>query len=139
MDHPQYGRHIELGVKGRQDVLKERLLAAYMIEGRPIGDPDTLAILAAEAGLDRVEARAVLSSDAYAADVRADEQQAAEIGISGVPFFVIDRRYGVSGAQPAEVLLEVLDRAWADTHAMPALVPVGGPAEGACEGDSCAV
>ncbi|GAC1332051.1 MAG: protein disulfide isomerase FrnE [Mycobacteriales bacterium] len=127
------------GERGLQDALKERLLAAYMLEGRPVGDLDTLAALAAETGLDPVEARAVLRSDAYAADVRADEMQAAEIGISGVPFFVIDRRYGVSGAQPVELLLEVLERAWADTHAMPALVPVGGPAEGTCEGDGCAV
>ncbi len=127
--------------RGCQDALKERLLAAYMTEGRPIGDIETLAELAEEAGLDPHEARTVLEGDAYAADVRADERQAAEIGISGVPFFVVDRRYGVSGAQPADVLLGVLDRAWTESHPTLQLVPVGGPdaAAAACEGDSCAV
>jgi len=128
------------GDLGRQDALKERLLSAYLTEGEPIGDLDTLARLGVEAGLDPAQVRAVLAGDAYAAEVRADERQAAEIGVSGVPFFVIDRRYAVSGAQPADLLLEVLDRAWSDTHAMQ-LVPMGSAAgaAGACEGDSCAV
>jgi len=128
------------GDRGRQDVLKERLLAAYLTEGEPIGDLITLARLGVEAGLDPAQVRAVLAGDAYAAEVRADERQAAEIGVSGVPFFVINRRYAVSGAQPADLLLEVLDRAWSDTHAVQ-LVPVGSAAgaAGACKGDSCAV
>ena len=75
--------------------------------------------LAADAGLDADEARAVLAGDRYRDDVRADEEQARAYGITGVPFFVVDRRYGVSGAQPADVLLEVLDKAWADAHPQP--------------------
>jgi len=129
--------------RGVQDAAKERLLAATFTEGEPIGDPDTLVRLAAVAGLQAVEARQVLAGDAYAADVRADEQRAARLGITGVPFFVVDERYGVSGAQPADVLLEVLDRAWSEADRAD-LVPVpvpgsgAGPA-GACEGDTCAV
>lgn len=98
-----------------QDAVKERLLRAYFTEGEPIGDPDRLVALAAEAGLDADEARAVLEGDAYAEAVREDEQIARQIGIHGVPFFVIGRRYGVSGAQPTEVLLGALEQAWDET------------------------
>jgi predicted DsbA family dithiol-disulfide isomerase len=97
---------------GVQDAAEERLMRAYFTEGEPIGDRETLIRLAAEIGLDAGEARRVLESDAYAGAVRADEDLAHRLGISGVPFFVIDRRYGVSGAQPAELLLQALERAW---------------------------
>ena len=68
--------------------------------------------LATEAGVDGEQARAALDGEAYADAVHADEELAARIGIRGVPFFVLDRRYGVSGAQPAELLLQALDKAW---------------------------
>jgi predicted DsbA family dithiol-disulfide isomerase len=100
--------------RGLQDALKERLMRAYLTEGQAISDPEVLATLAAEAGLDAAEARAVLSSDRYAAEVRQDEGLARELGISGVPFFVLAGKLGVSGAQPADVLVSALDRAWAD-------------------------
>ena len=67
-----------------------------------------------EVGLDPAEARDVLGSTAYAEPVRADEALAGQLGISGVPFFVIDRRYGISGAQPVETLASVLDTVWAE-------------------------
>jgi predicted DsbA family dithiol-disulfide isomerase len=124
--------------RGVQDAVKERLLAAYLTDGERIGDPDTLARLACDAGLDADEARAVLASDRYADEVRADEQQAVAFGISGVPFFVIDRRYGVSGAQPAAALLEVLDKAWAEAHPLQVLTPAGGSGGGCADG-SCAI
>jgi predicted DsbA family dithiol-disulfide isomerase len=98
-----------------QDAVKERLLRAYFTEGEPIGDPERLVALAAEAGLDAGEARAMLEGDAYAEAVREDEQIARQIGIHGVPFFVFGRRYGVSGAQPTEVLLGALEQAWDET------------------------
>ena len=98
-----------------QDAVKERLLRAYFTEGEPIGDPDRLVALVAEAGLDADEARAVIEGEAYTAAVREDEQIARQIGIHGVPFFVIGRRFGVSGAQPAEVLLGALEQAWDET------------------------
>ena len=103
--------------RGVQDALKERLFAATFTEGEPIGDRDALVRLAADVGLDPDEARAVLDSDAYGEDVRAEEAQAQAYGISGVPFFVVDRTFGVSGAQSSAVLLEVLQKAWDDTHA----------------------
>jgi predicted DsbA family dithiol-disulfide isomerase len=97
-----------------QDAAKERLMRAYFTETEPIGDRDTLVRVIAEIGVDPGEARAVLDGDAYADAVRAEEQLAYRIGIQGVPFFVLDRRYGVSGAQPAEALLEALRTAWED-------------------------
>jgi predicted DsbA family dithiol-disulfide isomerase len=99
---------------GLQPAMKERLMAAYFMEGRAIGDRDTLVELAGEVGIDSDRARATLDSDAYAEDVRADEREATELGITGVPFFVINRRYGVSGAQPPEVMLEALAVGWKD-------------------------
>ena len=105
--------------KGVQGTMKERLLRAYMTEGESIGEPEVLTRLATEVGLDEAEVRAMLASDAYSAEVRADESNARDIGINGVPFFAVAERYGVSGAQPAEVLLEVLTKAWDDLAAAP--------------------
>ena len=122
-----------------QGALKERLMLAYFTESEPVGDHETLVRLAVETGLDEALVRATLASDDYAADVRADEQQAAAYGISGVPFFVIDARYGVSGAQSAPVLLETLRKAWADANPLTMVAADGTDQPGSCEGDSCAV
>lgn len=106
---------VHLGlVRGRQDAVQERFFRGYFCEGEPIGRREALVRLAAEAGLDAAEASETLETGAYAAEVRADERRAAELGISGVPFFVLDGRYGVSGAQPAELLLTVLERAFGE-------------------------
>lgn len=86
----------------------ERLMRARHAEGADLADHATIRRLAVEAGLDGAEVDRTLSSGAYAADVRADEAEAAALGIQGVPFFVLDGRLGVSGAQPVEVLLEAL-------------------------------
>lgn len=104
------------GDRGCEEAVAERLMAAYLAEGEPIGDRDTLVRLAGEAGLDREEAAAVLDSDDYAEAVRADEAEARSLGIDGVPFFVLDRTYGVAGAQPPEKLAEALEKAWANAH-----------------------
>jgi predicted DsbA family dithiol-disulfide isomerase len=98
---------------GKQDEAKERLMRAYFTEGVPIGDREALVALAADIGLDPDDARAALDGDAYADAVREDELLAQRIGIQGVPFFVLDRRLGVSGAQPAEVLVRALEQACA--------------------------
>jgi predicted DsbA family dithiol-disulfide isomerase len=108
---------------GLQDEVKDALLAGYLRDGEPIGDPDALTRLAVAAGLDHDAVSAVLAGDRYADEVRADEDQARAFGISAVPFFVLDRRYGVSGAQPTEVLLGALREAWGSRSA---LTPVGG-------------
>ena len=132
-------RVIHLGAThGIQDAVKERLLLAYFTEGEPIGDGATLVRLAVEAGLDEGDVRTVLDGDAYAEEVRVDEAEAAGFGISGVPFFVIDRTYGVSGAQPPATLAGVLQRAWDETHA-PALIVAGDQDAPGCDGEACTV
>jgi predicted DsbA family dithiol-disulfide isomerase len=122
---------------GLQDALKERLFLAYFTEGEAIGDPETLVRLAAEVGLDRQQCLEILASDRYAAAVRADEREAHELEVTGVPFFVVDGKFGIPGAQDADTILSVLERAWARAHPLEVAVV---PADGAsCEGDSCAV
>jgi predicted DsbA family dithiol-disulfide isomerase len=93
---------------GRQAEMKERLLRAYWSEGRRLGRIDELADLAAEVGLDGTAARQALDTGMYRGAVRADMAQAAQYGIRGVPFFVLDGKYGLSGAQEPETLLEAL-------------------------------
>jgi predicted DsbA family dithiol-disulfide isomerase len=95
---------------GKQGEAQERVMRGYFTEGLPIGDREALIALGDELGLD---ARAALESDEYADAVREDEMLAQRIGIQGVPFFVLGRRYGVSGAQPADVLAQALETACA--------------------------
>jgi predicted DsbA family dithiol-disulfide isomerase len=122
--------------RGLQGDLKERLLRATFTEGEPIGEHDALVRLAADVGLDAGEVRVVLASDAHADAVRAEEAEAATLDIAGVPFFVVDRAFGISGAHPPEALRRILAKAWARSHP-PALVVGDGGAAPACEGDAC--
>lgn len=124
--------------QGKQDAVKERFLRGYLGEGASIGDPETLVRLAEEAGLDPEQVRAVLASDAHSDDVRADERQAAELGIRGVPFFVLGARYAVSGAQPADVLLGALTQAYGELVSARPLV-LGDEGEAACGPEGCTV
>jgi predicted DsbA family dithiol-disulfide isomerase len=105
--------------RGIQDAVKERFLAACLEEGVAIGLPEELAPIAVAAGLDAEEVERVLAGDAFAVDVRADEDRALEIGVSGVPFFLVDGRAPIPGAQEAETFVAVLDRAW-DRREVPA-------------------
>jgi predicted DsbA family dithiol-disulfide isomerase len=104
---------------GLGDAAMERLMSAYFSECEPIGDRDTLERLAVEVGLPADEVREVLDGERYADAVRADERAATQVGIRGVPFFVLGRKYGVSGAQPAEVLLQALQQAWDEVAGPP--------------------
>jgi len=124
--------------KGIQDAVKERFMRAYFTESDAVGEPATLARIAVDAGLDETDVNAVFSSDRYASDVRADEQQAAAYGISGVPFFVVDARYGISGAQSSEVILATLRTAYAEANPL-TMVAADVTVDDSCEGDSCAV
>jgi len=105
---------------GKQLELAERLFKAYFVEGGHVGRVDDLADLAAEVGLDRAEALAALESEQYLADVREDQRTATEFGINGVPFFVIDGKYGVSGAQDAATFAQVLEQVWGEREAVTA-------------------
>lgn len=98
--------------EGKGGDLEDRLFRAYFTEGKDIGDHAVLAALAGEAGLDAARAAAMLADkEAYAGAVRADLEEAEHLGISGVPFFVFDRRFAVSGAQDVEVFRRALAQA----------------------------
>ena len=130
---------LQRGGPAAQGALKERLFTAAFSEGAAIGETDVLAHLAAEAGLDPDAVSAVLTGDAFAADVRADEQRAAALGINAVPFFVVAGAYGLAGAQPPDVMLQVLQEAWAETEPQLAPPETGDDAVPACGDDTCAV
>jgi predicted DsbA family dithiol-disulfide isomerase len=121
--------------QGQQGAMKERLFAAYYLEGQDINTIDNLVKLAAEIGLDADAARQALEAGTYANEVRRDEYEAQQIGVRGVPFFVFDDKYAVSGAQPSEVFAEVLAKVWDEAHpkAQPTIL-VDGPA---CGPDGC--
>jgi predicted DsbA family dithiol-disulfide isomerase len=119
---------------GLQGAMKERLLHAHFEQARSVFDVDSLAALAVEVGLDESEVRAALADSRYRPAVQEDVATARALGATGVPFFVVDRRYGASGAQPAELLLQVLEKAWADAQPLQTV-----PAAEGCEDGSCAV
>ncbi|HEX3706694.1 MAG TPA: DsbA family oxidoreductase [Mycobacteriales bacterium] len=101
--------------RGVQDAMLDRLYRAYFTDGRSIFETDSLAALADEVeGMDADEVAATLRTGAFDEQVLADEEQAYTLGVTGVPFFVIDRRFGMSGAQPPEVLVRALEHAAAE-------------------------
>jgi predicted DsbA family dithiol-disulfide isomerase len=100
--------------RGCQDALKERLMRGYFTEGQAIGDRATLARLAADVGLDGPEVSGILDGTDFSSGVRADEEEATALGITGVPFFLVGGRYTLSGAQPVELFAEALARADAE-------------------------
>lgn len=123
---------------GLQGDIKERLQRAYFTEGLVVSDEETLVQLAVEVGLDAAEVREMLAGDAYAADVRADIRRAQMIGVNGVPFFVFDERYAISGAQPSDLFLETLERTWTDAHPIVSVIGADDDA-GVCTDESCAI
>jgi predicted DsbA family dithiol-disulfide isomerase len=123
---------------GVADAVKEALLSAHFEHGEDIGSADLLERVGVEAGLEATEVRDALSSGRYAAAVQADIQHARALGIQGVPFFVIDNRYGVSGAQPTELFSQALAQAWAEKHPL-AMVPAAAEDDLVCGPDGCAI
>jgi predicted DsbA family dithiol-disulfide isomerase len=123
--------HLAAG-HGLQDAMKERLLRAHFTDGELVADPEVLARLAAEVGVPDGEVRELLAGDRFADAVRDDERAAASLGIQAVPFFVVDRAMGAAGAQPPEVLGDLLRRGWE------ARSPLAMVADGdACGPDGC--
>lgn len=102
---------------GKQAAMLARLFKAYFTDGLNTADTETLVQLAGEVGLDPGAARAALESDAYTAEVQADINQAAQYGIEGVPFFIFDNKYAISGAQGAEAFGQALNQIWQELHA----------------------
>ena len=116
---------------GRQIEAEEALFKAYFKEGRHIGEKETLLEIGLELGIDKDEVEKTLDSEAYAEDVREDEQLSQQFRISGVPFFVINRKHGISGAQPVEHFVNMLNNAKSDEQ--------GSLDVQNAEGDSCGV
>jgi predicted DsbA family dithiol-disulfide isomerase len=105
-------RVVRLGLeRGIQPAVKERMMKAYFTDGEPIADRDALVRIATDAGLDAAEVTALLAGDRLTEEVRADETMAQELGITGVPFFVLAGKYAISGAQPTDVMIAALTRA----------------------------
>jgi predicted DsbA family dithiol-disulfide isomerase len=132
------------GADGAQVELKERLLRAYFVEAANVADPDVLVGAATAVGLPEDRVREVLASDEFADAVDADIREAAGLGANGVPFYVVDRKFGISGAQPTEVFAQVLERAWTEAHpVLEQLGRVGTPGtvggEDVCGPDGCAI
>ncbi|WP_269318188.1 DsbA family oxidoreductase [Exiguobacterium sp. KJ 601] len=101
---------------GKEKELSEALLQAYFVDAKHIGNHDVLLEIATSVGLERDAVRDVLTTDVYTEDVRAEEKRASDLGITGVPFFVFDNKYGVSGAQPTEAFKQVLEKVWSENN-----------------------
>lgn len=99
---------------GKQDEMKESLLKAYFTEGKNVDDPVTLIELGTSVGLDPVQIKAMLESKTYESTVDQDIYDSRLLGVKGVPFFVLDRKFGISGAQPDEIFDQTLEKAWAE-------------------------
>jgi predicted DsbA family dithiol-disulfide isomerase len=125
----------EQGGNDLQGRVKEALLAAYFTEARNVADHAVLREVAVAAGLDASRVDEVLGSREFEDAVHADAEQAQAYGATGVPFFVIDQKYGVSGAQPTEVFTQVLERAWSETHPLIQVLATGEE----CGPDGCAI
>jgi predicted DsbA family dithiol-disulfide isomerase len=121
---------------GKQDAAKERLLSDHFEHGKDIGSRDYLTALAGQLGIEPPAVAELFTSDKYADDVRQDIAEARALGISGVPFFVIDRKYGLSGAQPAATFSMALNQAWEDTHPL-VMVNAGKDGTKAADGETC--
>jgi predicted DsbA family dithiol-disulfide isomerase len=117
--------------------LKEALLDAYFTQLRPVSEPEVLQEIGTQAGLDAEEVAELIDGDRFAGEVRRDEADAAALGCTGVPFFVIDRAFAVPGAQDPDTFLAVLRRAWDRSH--PSLQIVDGAQGSVCSDDSCAL
>lgn len=123
---------------GVMDMVKEELLSGHFEKGRNIGDIDYLAEVARSVGIDADETRRVLATDEYTAEVKADIAEARSLGANGVPFFVIDRKYGISGAQPPEAFAQALETAWGESQKLTVLAGSGSDAsDDVIDGAAC--
>lgn len=123
--------------QGVQHAAKHALLRAYFTDGKAIAEHATLQAAAAEAGMPADEVEDLLAGDAYADEVRTDIAAARSNGIGGVPFFLVDERLALSGAQPSELIVKVLRKALDERR--PAITMVGDPAASACGPDGCEI
>ncbi|MBS7530241.1 DsbA family oxidoreductase [Hazenella sp. IB182353] len=121
--------------QGKMDEMSERLFYAFFTETKNIADHDTLVQIATELGLDGADVLNMLTTDAYTKEVRNDELRGSELGINGVPYFIFDRKYAISGAQPVHVFEEVLAKVWKESSGLTNIASGGDQ----CTTDSCDV
>lgn len=108
--------------QGKEAIINEKLLSAHFTESKDVGNLDTLAEIAEVSGLNRDEALKILNDKKlYAENVKNDQYEAERYGIRGVPYFIVNQKYGVSGAQPAQTFSELLDRVWEEENPAPKL------------------
>ncbi|MDU1848175.1 MAG: DsbA family oxidoreductase [Niallia nealsonii] len=127
---------------GKEKELTEKLLYSYFTEGKLISDHNTLVGIGKSVGLEEEDQRKVLAdSTSFANDVRIDEALASQIGVTGVPFFVINQKYSISGAQPLETFKRVLEQVWQEDHPTPKFQDLSGAGtEGAvCTDEGCEI
>lgn len=122
--------------KGKGYDLGEKLLHAYFIEAQNINDPVVLIQLATELELDPVQANEVLESNQFFPDIQIDQTEAAQIGVQGVPFFVLNNKYAISGAQPVEVFIEAIEKVAKEEGLTPSLQMIGKQGQ-VCEDGTC--
>ncbi|KJE32320.1 DSBA-like thioredoxin domain protein [Geobacillus kaustophilus] len=125
--------------KGKLNDVVELLFYAYFTESKRISDRDVLLALAEAVGLDRMEAEEVLAGGRYTEEVRRDEEEAAALGVRGVPFFVLNGKYAISGAQPVDVFRRALEKVWAEEQKSSPLQPLAADEGGTCTDEGCSI
>lgn len=120
----------------KEQVLTERLMKAYFIDGLNIADPETLVAIAKGVGLSEEESKKIVYSKEYADQVVNEINEGRQVGVQGVPFFVLNRKYGVSGAQPVEYFTQVLEKLWEEEKPLEDLSPSQGHT---CDDETCTI
>lgn len=117
--------------------LKELLFKAYLTDGKNIGDLETLKHLGIEVGLATILIDDVLQSDAYSENVKQDIEMAQKIGVQGVPFFVLDNKYAISGAQHVDTFVQTIEKVWQEGQFDSKITVINTPSEGSCDINGC--
>lgn len=126
--------------QGKDLEVSEKLLQAHFSDAEDVGDVDVLANIAVSVGLSKEDALAVLQDkEAYATEVQADIEEAQQLGITGVPYFIVNRKYAISGAQPAETFIQALEKVWEEENTVPVFEDLSSTSDAACGDDGCAV
>jgi predicted DsbA family dithiol-disulfide isomerase len=126
--------------QGKEKVITDNLLYAYFTESKNLSEKETLLAIAEASGLDRVSAAEVLDQASLHLDeVRADERLAQQYGISGVPFFIFNDKYTISGAQPMDTFIGAINQVWKEENEQPRFQNFGSTAAGVCKDDNCSI
>ena len=123
---------------GKESKLTDRFMKAYFSEGKNLADHHTLLALIEELGLDVTKAKAILQSDDFKLEAKQEMQEGASVGVQGVPFFVIDRKYGISGAQEAGYFRQALQQIYEETKPVKK-VEIKGEAGAVCDDETCEI